>query len=300
MSNTLAKLLIVDDDAINIRMLDNLLCDDYEIVIALNGADAIKRALTTRPDLILLDIQMPEMDGYEVCRRLKDSLLTREIPIIFVTVMNHEEDEEKGLALGAVDYITKPYRAAIIKARLRNHLTLSNQRNALNRLTSLDALTGIASRQSAEVFLDHQWLTAIHLHEPLSIIFMDIDYFEQYNEHYGRAAGDVCLIEVATLLKSSLTRPTDFLARYDGEELICILPKTDLQTAVFIAERLRALILSRAIPHDFSEIHHCVTLSFGVAALNPVQAHDLASTLISTAHALLCHAKIQGRNQVMS
>ncbi|MGZ8190967.1 MAG: diguanylate cyclase [Methylococcaceae bacterium] len=296
-----ARLLIIDDEPINIRMLDGMLRDDYDIIVALNGIEALKRAFVTLPpDLILLDIQMNGIDGYEVCQRLKDNEITREIPVIFVTSMTDEEDERKGLELGAVDYIHKPYRPSIIKARLRNHMELKRQRDQLSRLSSLDALTGIANRRSFEDFLEQEWRRAVRLSEVMSLIFMDIDHFKKYNDNYGHVAGDECLKEISNILKTSLKRPIDLLARYGGEEFVCVLPRTDIQGALHIAEKIHEAILAKAIPHAFSDTSDCVTLSFGVASLNPVREQNIPSDLIIAADNMLYKAKIQGRNRIMS
>lgn len=295
-----SKLLIIDDEPINIRMLDGMLRDSYEIIVALNGEQALKRATSTPPpDLILLDIQMEGMDGYEVCRRLMESDITRGIPVIFVTSLTDEEDERKGLELGAVDYITKPYRPSIIQVRLRNHLELKHKRDMLDRLCSQDALTGIANRRNLEIFLEQEWQRALRYDDELAIIFMDIDHFKKYNDNYGHVAGDECLREVAGIMKNALHRPADLLARYGGEEFICILPATDLAGALIVAETLRSTVLARAIPHKYSD-YNCVTLSFGVVSVKPSEQREGFLDLLEAADRMLFQAKRQGRNRIAS
>lgn len=295
-----ARLLIIDDEPINIRMLDGMLQDEYDIIVALNGEQALKRAVSTPPDLILLDIQMSGMDGYEVCRRLMSNEITRDIPVIFVTSMTDEEDEIKGLELGAVDYITKPYRLFIIQARLRNHLELKRQRDQLSRLSTLDSLTGIPNRRGFEAFLEQEWRSAVRHGDEISLIFMDIDHFKKYNDNYGHVAGDECLKEVSKALKDSLNRTTDLIARYGGEEFVCVLPRNDLRSALNVAEKMRSAILARTLPHEFSETHPFVTLSFGVATINPAGRKSIPSDLIVIADNMLYKAKEQGRNRVVS
>lgn len=301
MTESRTKILIVDDERLNIRMLDEILRDEYDISVAVNGEQALKRALAAPPpDMILLDIQMPGMDGYEVCRRLMAHETTRGIPVIFVTSMVDEEDERKGLELGAVDYITKPFRPSIVQARLKNHLELKRQRDLLNRLSSLDGLTGIANRRHFETFIEQEWRRAPRHGLEISLILMDIDHFKKYNDHYGHTAGDDCLKEVARALVDALPRATDLIARYGGEEFVCVLPATDLQGALKVAERLRAAVLSQAIPHAFSGTHDCVTLSLGVACMQPGRGSTTPSDLIVAADRMLYRAKEAGRNRVMA
>lgn len=300
MTNTQAKLLIIDDEPANIHILDNMLREEYDIIVALNGKQALKRAVAAQPDIILLDIQMADMDGYEVCRRLMANRATCGIPIIFVTSMTDEEDERKGLELGAVDYITKPYRPSILKARLRNHLELKRQRTLLDRLSSQDSLTGIANRRGLEAFLEREWQRAVRHGEVISLIFMDIDHFKPYNDNYGHVAGDQCLREVATVLKNQLQRSTDFIARYGGEEFVCVLPKSHLEDAIQLAQKLRMAVLNRMLPHAFSDTHDCVTLSFGIAAINPAERNTIPSDLIIAADNMLYKAKNQGRNRIVA
>ena len=219
--------LIVDDAPANIEVLSEALSDEYEVLFATSGQDALDVAAEQHPDLILLDVMMPEMDGYEVCTRLKGDTKTQTIPIIFVTAMDHEEEETKGLNVGAIDYLAKPIRPAIVRARVRNHLELKRYRDNLECLSSTDGLTGIANRRRFDEFLDREWLRARRCQTPLSLILMDIDLFKGYNDHYGHLAGDDCLRHLAREMTACLRRPTDLVARYGGEEFACLLPDTD-------------------------------------------------------------------------
>lgn len=298
MSDKRARLLIVDDEAINIRMLDGMLRDEYQISVALNGEQALTRAFAIPPDLILLDIQMAGMDGYEVCRRLKGNVLTRDIPVIFVTSMSDAAEEYKGLELGAVDYITKPYRPSIVQIRLKNHLELKQQRDMLNRLSSLDGLTGIANRRHFDGFLAQEWSRAVRNDDEIALLLMDVDHFKKFNDHYGHVAGDDCLKNVARVLSESISRSTDLVARYGGEEFVCVLSGTDLEGATRVAEKMRQSILALSIPHALSEPHRTITLSFGVAVARPGQREMLPSDLLLAADRLLYQAKDAGRNQV--
>ena len=298
MTMTRAKILIVDDDILNIRMLDSILRDKYDIVVATNGEQALKRAVLTPPDIIQLDIGLDGMDGYQVFEYLTKNEITREIPVIFVTAMSSEAEEKKGLELGAVDYITKPYRPAIIQARLNNHLELKRQRDLLNYLSLQDSLTGIANRRGLEVFLEQAWQSAIRFEESIALIYMDIDYFKKYNDNYGHIAGNKCLKKVAESLRDGLKRKTDLVARYGGDEFVCVLSKTDLDGALHVAKKIQAAVLAKAIPHGYAITHNCVTLSFGVAAINPVGQQIGSQVLLDMASRLLHQAKEQDGNRI--
>lgn len=290
-------LLIVDDIPINIQILAGELREEYQIKIATRGEKALEIArVEPSPDLILLDIMMPEMDGYEACRRLKQDPRTRSIPIIFITAKGDVEDETLGFDLGAADYITKPFQLPVVKARIRTHLSLKRKTDLLEQLAFLDGLTDIPNRRRFEEVLKDEWRRAMRSGQPLSLVLMDLDNFKAYNDEYGHAAGDACLIQVAQALKRSLKRPADFVARYGGEEFVAILPDTDRPSASFVAERMRAEIEALAIPHAPFQLYDHITLSLGVATILPDRVHSPVD-LINSADRMLYAAKTDGRNQ---
>ncbi len=293
-----ATLLVVDDMIENIEILNNVLSDHYRVLFATNGSDALAVAREQLPDLILLDVLMPEMDGREVCARLKQNPDTREIPVIFVTAKDQEEDEEIGLQLGAVDYLTKPVRPSIVKLRVGIHLELKRYRDFLATLSLTDCLTGISNRRRFDEFLKSEWLCAARTGKPLSLILADVDYFKAYNDHYGHTAGDQCLKTVAQTLAEGLSRRTDLVARYGGEEFACVLPATDHIGAMAIADRLREQVASRRCDHPLSPVGPFVTVSMGVATLRP-DPHTEPHTLIESADHYLYQAKQAGRNRVL-
>jgi diguanylate cyclase (GGDEF)-like protein len=292
------KVLIVDDAPINIQILNEALKDRYRVFFATNGRDAIRIAASSVPDMILLDIMMPEMDGYEVCRIIKADQVTKDIPIIFITAMNQQENEAAGLELGAADYITKPFNPDIVKLRVRNQLELKRQRDLLSRLSLQDGLTGIPNRRSFDEHYDREWRRAFRNQSEISIIMCDIDHFKAYNDSYGHLAGDDCLRRVAGLMCTILERPADLVARFGGEEFICVLPETGLSGSMVIAEKLRGSVESMEIPHQYSPVAPMLTVSLGVATAVP---HDeiTSSDLISCADKQLYLAKQGGRNRVM-
>ncbi len=298
MINKKQRILIVDDEPLNIRILGNALRDMYQISFATSGEDALKIA-DRDTDLILLDIMMKGMNGYEVCEKLKKESKTQNIPVIFITSMNDEEDETRGLEIGAVDYITKPFSMAIVKARVRTHLELKRHRDMLENLSSLDGLTGIPNRRRFDEFLELEWKQAVRDASYLSLIMIDIDYFKKYNDNYGHCAGDDCLRRVAITLSESVNRPSDLVARYGGEEFAAVLPKTDPEGALFIADTMHSCIRQLRIPHSHSEIGDFLSISLGAASIIPTR-NTSSSTLINGGDRALYQAKRSGRNQLKS
>jgi diguanylate cyclase (GGDEF)-like protein len=297
MENKKQTVLIVDDMAANIDVLDGVLGDEYEILFATNGTEAIELAADQLPDIILLDVVMPDMDGYEVCASLKANDKTRDIPVIFITAMNQEEEESKGLNAGGIDYIAKPIRPFIVKARVHNHLELKRYRDCLKELSTLDGLTGIANRRKFDESLDYEWKRARRGHIPISLLMMDIDFFKAYNDHYGHLAGDDCLKQVAGILSKTARRPADLSARYGGEEFALLLPETDAEGAVLVAKRFQERMKNANIPHAFSAVAGYVTLSIGTGTTIPSDSQS-GSYLIESADRCLYTAKQNGRNRI--
>lgn len=293
------KLLVVDDQPINIRIINELFRADCDMHMATGGEQAIAISQSLQPDLILLDIMMDGMDGLEVCRLLKSDPATAAIPVIFITAKGDENDEALGLELGAVDYISKPLNPAIVRSRVKTHLTLKIQGDYLKGLASLDGLTGIPNRRAFDLRLADAWSQASREGTALSLIMIDIDYFKRYNDHFGHLAGDQCLSLVATALADSVNRPYDMAARYGGEEFACILPDTNLQGALKVTSMLRTNISELKIAHPASDVSEQLTLSMGVASLQPRIGGD-AAELIALADEQLYQAKHNGRDRVQS
>ncbi len=297
------RVLIVDDEKMNRDLLVALLKPLYRVMVAKSGEQALKAALrvTGRPDLILLDIMMPGMDGYEVCRTLKADEETMDIPVIFVTAMGEVEDESKGFSMGAVDYIIKPVSLPIVQARVNTHLRLKHKTDLLEKMASLDGLTEIPNRRAFDTAMDKEWNRAKRAAIPLAMIMMDVDKFKQYNDHYGHTAGDDCLKQLAATLAGVIRRPGDLVARYGGEEFCALLTDTDLQGAVKVAEKFRARVELLQIEHSFSAPAPVVTISVGVAAIIPDRDKEISPlTLQELADSKLYQAKEAGRNRVVS
>jgi diguanylate cyclase (GGDEF)-like protein len=293
------SLLIVDDMAANIRILANLLKDDYTIQVANRGQKALDISRGNHPpDLILLDIMMPEMDGYQVCRELKNNATTNHIPVIFVTAMDAVEDQKKGLSLGAVDYITKPFDADIVKVRVRNHMNLKVKTDMLEDMSHVDGLTQVANRRNFDRSLQRELKRLERSGKPLGLVMLDIDYFKPFNDHYGHGKGDECLIKVAAALQQAIKRPGDLLARYGGEEFAAILPETDAEGVQRVAEAMRAAVEAIDVEHGYSLVADHVTISVGCCA-QILTADTTAEQLLNRADTALYAAKRQGRNRVV-
>ena len=232
-------ILIVDDTPTNIQVLAENLIHDYRVKVANSGEAAFEIiARQGLPDLILLDVMMPSMDGYEVCRRLKNSHKTADIPVMFITAMSSNTDEEFGLNLGAMDYITKPFYLPVVKARIRNHIRLKQMTDLLESMVWIDGLIGISNRRRFDHVLEIEWKRAQRNRSPLALIMVDIDYFKAYNDHYGHGKGDECLKLIATRLLASVSRPGDLVSRYGGDEFAILMPETDTEGAYRIADQL--------------------------------------------------------------
>jgi diguanylate cyclase (GGDEF)-like protein len=291
-------ILIVDDTPTNIQVLAESLRAEYRVRVAGSGKAAFEIiAKVGAPDLILLDVMMPDMDGYEVCRRLKQAPETQNVPVIFVTAKADAIDEEYGLSLGAVDYIAKPFHLPIVAARVRNHINLKIKTDLLESQAMLDGLTNIPNRRRFDETFESEWKRALRGGTPLSLIMADIDFFKRYNDNYGHGIGDDCLKKVAASLASSIDRPSDLVARYGGEEFVAILPDTDATGAHAMAERFRSHVEKMKITHEFSEVSKFVTVSVGLACVIPTL--DMApEAVLKKADEMLYQAKELGRNRV--
>ncbi|MCF8090384.1 MAG: diguanylate cyclase, partial [Desulfotignum sp.] len=263
-----ARILIVDDEKMNLKVLSELLREDYSLVLAKNGGQSLKFARQKPlPDLILLDVVMPEMGGHDVIRQLKNDPLTKDIPVIFVTALSTTGDEEQGLKLGAVDYITKPFSPPIVKMRIHNHLRSVHHHRLLDRLAYLDPLTEIANRRRFDEELVKELSRAARNSTSFSVGMVDVDFFKHYNDHYGHAMGDRTLYQIAAALEASLERPGDLVARYGGEEFALILPETDAPAAGRVAEKARKAIENEKIPHARSSVSPNISVSVGTATV---------------------------------
>ncbi|WFE67820.1 diguanylate cyclase [Thiomicrospira sp. R3] len=297
LASTKPRILIVDDEPANARVLANGLKDDYLLLLANSGEKALKLAQSDpQPDLVLLDIMMPDMDGYQVCRTLKNDPKTQNIPVVFVSALDQRHDEEKGLNMGAVDYISKPFHLPIVKSRIRNHLALKLKTDLLEEMSHMDGLTHIANRRQFDETLVKESLRLARSGKPLGLIMLDIDFFKPFNDHYGHGQGDICLQKVAQALQSLIHRPGDLLARYGGEEFVVLLPETGRRGTQRIAEELRPAVESLQLMHEYSAVSNYVTISVG-AVSGWAQNQQQAEQMLKQADDALYQAKQNGRNR---
>lgn len=317
-------ILIVDNTTTNLRLLSELLSQEgYNVRAVTSGKMALTTIQAIPPDLVLLDIRMPEMDGYTVCQQLKANSQTRDIPIIFISALNEVLDKVKAFDIGGVDYITKPFHFAEVLARVSTHLTLRRlqqqlqAQNAqlqqeicdrlaaetalhaanqeLQRIARLDGLTQVANRRCFDESLEFEWRRLCREHQPLSLILCDIDEFKRYNDHYGHQAGDACLKQVAQAINRHARRAADLVARYGGEEFAVILPNTALEGAIHMAGLIQSEITALNLAHAASRIKPYITLSMGIASVFP-SVEGNREELVASADRALYAAKTQGRN----
>lgn len=286
-----AVILVVDDVPTNIQALALLLKEDYTIKVAAGGVRALEVASQDPiPDLILLDVQMPDMNGYDVLRLLRENNDTAKIPIIFVTGKDSTQEEEYGLELGAVDYITKPIHPSIVKARVKTHITLKQQHDELIRIAIHDQLTGLYNRHYLAEILSRKVSKSKRHNEALSVIMADIDHFKNVNDTYGHLMGDLILKAVANVIGEG-ARKEDIAARFGGEEFVLVLDHCTANDALIIAEGLRSKI--EALNTEGIR----VTASFGVAQMDEhaIRYEDV----LKNADSALYAAKEEGRNRVI-
>jgi diguanylate cyclase (GGDEF)-like protein len=292
-----ARILIVDDDKISLKLLVGLLKQDYLLEQAESGKQALEIIEKNLPDLILLDVMMPEMDGFQVIHKLKSKEHTQNIPVIFITALHSFRSEEAGLSLGAVDYIKKPFIPSIVQARVRNILTMVRHRKLLETLAHIDGLTEIPNRRYFDLALQREWQRAMRYQNFISIAIADVDYFKQFNDNYGHAKGDQVLIALANEIKLNLKRPYDLVSRYGGEEFGIVLPKISPDKAYQLCETIRIAVERLNIAHEFSLVSKKITISIGGTTLIPQQNLEL-STIVEKADLQLFEAKNKGRNRV--
>ncbi|MNP14932.1 Phytochrome-like protein cph2 [compost metagenome] len=312
----------MDDRPENLLVLESILYNmECNIIKATSGNEALSLMFDYNFALVLLDVQMPEMDGFEIAELMRSNSRTRFTPIIFVTAISKEKKcIFKGYEVGAVDYLFKPIEPVILQSKVKFFIELYNQNKIieqqktlleikikelselkaanfnLENLSYTDGLTGISNRRNFDSYIEMSWNNCLDSSKPLSLIMMDIDYFKLYNDNYGHIKGDDCLKAVAKELSKSAKRTLDLSARYGGEEFVIILPETHKEGAEIIAEEIRKNIINLNIPHESSPIYKNVTLSLGVTTMVPNNQHTI-SEFINDADKALYEAKSLGRNR---
>jgi len=302
-----AKILLVEDNEVQAMVAKEFLqkngCEVFWVQYA---AEAIKAALATPPDVILLDLILPDMNGKEVCRWLKGNGETKSIPIIMLTASNSLDDRISGIEAGADDYLTKPYDVGELRAKIyaalrtkalqdelrKKNRQLSELLRKVEELAITDSLTGLFNRRHIETILDREWKRSRRYNQCMTIGFIDIDHFKAVNDAFGHKAGDAVLKEFSDVLRKSL-RDVDFTARWGGEEFLAVLPCTDRQQGTKVAARL----LNDIASHRFRDTgQHAITVSIGLASSD--LRIDGWEKLIDLADNAMYEAKRDGRNRV--
>jgi diguanylate cyclase (GGDEF)-like protein len=286
------KVLIVDDsEAIRLLLQARLSAEPIELHCADSGTSGLRLAGELLPDLILLDLELPDIDGLEVCRRLKSNPRTQSIPIVFISSTTDTERKIAGLEMGAADYITKPFDAAELRARIRVSLRTKYLLDLLARKAMIDGLTGLWNRTYFESRLTAETSLARRNAQPLACVMIDLDHFKQVNDSYGHPVGDDVLRGVAQVMNDAC-RTEDLLCRYGGEEFVVLAPNTPAAAAIELAERIRTAVAACSWTHHGNLVQ--VTCSLGVADLQ----QSSLSAILESADAALYQAKQAGRNRV--
>lgn len=291
------KILIVDDSPLQATQLKAILEDEYEITVTQSAEDGFRRASGENCSLILLDVVMPGMDGFTLLNKLQEEIITQSVPVILITSLSDAENEQRGLVLGAVDYITKPFNPMVVKARVRTHIKLYQYRRQAERQSMTDQLTGIANRRWYEHYSVTKWKEAARLQVPISICMFDIDHFKAYNDTFGHPAGDKVITAVAKTAASYLQRNTDFFARYGGEEFVAISLGEPSGKIFGHLKKIRQAVEDLRIPHEAS-LSMWVTVSIGGVTVVP-PAESSYAFYLKIADTMLYDAKKQGRNRVV-
>jgi diguanylate cyclase (GGDEF)-like protein len=293
---TPATILIVDDEETNLYALRLILeSKGYRCLEALSGAEALQIATAAAPEVILLDIHMPEMDGYEVCRRLKVDPRTSPIPIVFLTARYRDHDEiARGLEAGAHDYVTKPFSAPELLARIGVMVRIQRAEAEARKASLTDSLTGLYNRRFLHQRLEEEMSRSRRHGSPLACVMLDIDHFKSINDAHGHAAGDDVLRVIATILRDHI-RKSDIAVRFGGEEFVLVLFSNNVEGARNVAERIRADVEAHNFAQDGAALR--VTISIGISSF-PDDNVPSADELMRRADAALYQAKEAGRNMV--
>lgn len=290
------KILIIDDSTLARRVLEDILKDTYEVITAVNGEEGITLAVEKRPDLILLDIEMPDMDGFEVLEHLKGRHETEYIPVIFLTGLIEPEYEERGFLCGAVDYIIKPYNSNVVKVRVMTHINLSKYRRQIESQLNVDTLTNIYNRRGLETYIEEVAEEAIKKQMQFSFVMVDIDYFKKVNDTYGHLEGDRVLQRVAGILKECAKKNEGYVARYGGEEFGMVFLNKKREEMQSVMEELLEKIREEQIPNEESEIGRYLTISAGGAGRILTKSEETLE-IERLADEMLYRSKNSGRNR---
>lgn len=290
------SILIIDDSTFAIKVLNDILQEDYAIFSAKNGEEGILAAEEVSPSLILLDIEMPGMNGFEVLKVLKEKKSTCQIPVIFLTSMIAPEYEEKGFLCGAVDYIVKPYNSNIVKVRVKSQVELSEYKKKMEEQLMYDTLVNIFNRRGLEHYFLIELERAARRRLPITFMLFDLDYFKLINDTYGHLEGDYTLQKLGEILKQCIPEGKGFAARYGGEEFAIVLPEMEKEESIKIMEYVFQKLKERKINNENSPVSPYLTVSAGCVTLIPDESVTIEK-VIAIADKMLYKSKETGRNR---
>ena len=294
------KILIIDDSPLNIFVLTSILSEEYTVHSETDPQRGIEAVKSFKPDLILLDIVMPEISGFGVIKFLKENKATSDIPVIFLTGLKGSKYEREGLSLGAVDYVIKPFDGHTVLLRVKTQFKIINLMKELYALSMKDSLTGISNRRHLNEILSVEFKRGVRNKRPLGFIIADIDYFKKFNDTYGHLFGDEVLKGIAKILKSGASRISDAAARWGGEEFAVVLPETDIKGVVVVAEDIRVNVEKTEFQLE-DDVKANVTVSMGVNSIIVEDISDQAiAKFVAEADEALYKAKERGRNRVVA
>ena len=290
-----ARLLLADDDQDGREALAMILGDDYEVHLAGDGREAVENALVARPDVVLMDLYMPRMDGLAALEAMRADPLTEDVPVILISARGDDLTRSRSLDLGAVDFLQKPFSSRELKARIDRTLRLTRRETQLQVLARTDPLTGLANLRAFRARLEEEVKRARRYRTPLACVMVDMDHLKPINDELGHGAGDIAIGAVAEVIRHEL-RETDFGARYGGDEFVMLLPHTSAAEARVFAERACARLRETSI--DVGDRRLPLSASFGIAALGDEPLDDPGEALVRHADAALYAAKHAGRGRV--
>ncbi|MGL4456319.1 MAG: GGDEF domain-containing response regulator [Plesiomonas sp.] len=291
------RILLVDDSRTTLMLLSTILSSQAEIIVSMDGLTAVNLAREKQPDLIVLDIEMPGICGFDTCKMLKQDPLTRDITVIFITKYKNPAEEIEALKSGAVDFITKPFNATVVKTRVNIQLTLKRQADMLRQQVNLDGLTEVYNRRALNSDLDNEIRRHARTNQPLGLALLDVDHFKLYNDFYGHLEGDQCLKRLANTLKSTTRRAAERVYRYGGEEFAVVLPNTNEAEIRKYGDFLCLKVRQQQWAHNMSpDTGNIVTVSIGVVSLTP--SNETAEIMLNMVDKALYQAKKTGRNQM--
>ena len=297
------SILIIDDDPGAIQILRKALPEYPDLRFATNGDDGLRMARDMAPDLILLDAEMPGLDGFEALRLLKSDEVLADIPVIFVTGHQSMPLEILALELGAADFLSKPVHPGLVRARVRSQVRIKQLADQLREMAARDGLTSLGNRRALDERLRREWRRCLRSAKPLSVLLLDVDHFKLFNDSCGHMAGDDALRRVGAALAAAFQRPGDFVARYGGEEFMVVAPETEQAGAIEMAEQILRLVRDLAIRHPAAP-GKLITVSIGVSTFVPPKGVPDSSLvahteyLVGSADKALYQAKSGGRNRV--